>query len=77
MSGNLRITDLIDIAIVAAMIFVGIVWLRRSRARFAALGIGLVAVLTLAVSRLGFQLTAWILQGFLAVVVIVTIVVFQ
>ena len=77
MSGNLRITDLIDIAIVAAMIFAGIVWLRRSRARFAALGIGLVAALTLAVSRLGFQLTAWILQGFLAVVVIVTIVVFQ
>lgn len=77
MSGNLRITDLIDIAIVAAMIFAGIVWLRRSRARFAALGIGLVAALYLVVSRLGFQLTAWILQGFLAIVVIVTVVVFQ
>jgi uncharacterized protein (TIGR00159 family) len=77
MSGNLRITDLIDVAIVAAMIFAGIVWLRRSRARFAALGIGLVAALYLVVSRLGFQLTAWILQGFLAVVVIVTVVVFQ
>jgi len=77
MSGNLRITDLIDVAIVAAMLFAGIVWLRRSRARFAALGIGLVAALYLVVSRLGFQLTAWILQGFLAVVVIITVVVFQ
>jgi len=77
MSGNLRITDLIDIAIVAAMIFVGIVWLRRSRARFAALGIGLVAALYLVGTRLEFQLTAWILQGFLAVAVIVTVVVFQ
>ncbi len=77
MSGDLRITDLIDIAIVAAMVFAGIVWLRRSRARFAALGIGLVAALYLVVSRLGFELTAWILQGFLAVVVIVTVVVFQ
>jgi diadenylate cyclase len=77
MSGDLRITDLIDITIVATMVFAGIVWLRRSRARFAALGIGLVAALYLVVSRLGFELTAWILQGFLAVVVIVTVVVFQ
>jgi DNA integrity scanning protein DisA with diadenylate cyclase activity len=77
MSGDLRITDLIDIAIVAAMVFAGIVWLRRSRARFAALGIGLVAALYLVVSRLEFQLTAWVLQGFLAVAVIITVVVFQ
>ncbi len=77
MSGNLRITDLIDVAIVAAMVFAGIVWLRRSRARFAALGIGLVTALYLVVGRLGFQLTAWILQGFLAVVVFVTVIVFQ
>jgi uncharacterized protein (TIGR00159 family) len=73
----MRITDLLDVAIVAAMIFVGIVWLRRSRARFAALGIGLVGALYLVVSRLDFELTAWVLQGFLAVVVILTVVVFQ
>lgn len=77
MSGNIRITDLIDVAIVAAMVFAGIVWLRHSRARFAALGIGLVAALYLVVGRLGFQLTAWILQAFLAVVLIVTVIVFQ
>src|SRR5262245_48337216 len=77
MSGNFRITDVLDVAIVAAMVFMGIVWLRRSRARFAALGIGLVGALYLVVSRLEFELTAWILQGFLAVVVIVTVVVFQ
>src|SRR5262245_19282787 len=73
----MRITDLLDVAIVAALVFAGIVWLRRSRARFAALGIGLVGALYLVVSRLDFELTAWILQGFLAVVVIVTVVVFQ
>jgi DNA integrity scanning protein DisA with diadenylate cyclase activity len=77
MSGDVRITDVLDVAIVAALVFAGIVWLRRSRARFAALGIGLVGALYLVVSRLGFELTAWILQGFLAIVVIVTVVVFQ
>jgi uncharacterized protein (TIGR00159 family) len=77
MSFDLRITDALDVATVAAILFAGIVWLRHSRARFAALGIGLVAALLLVVGRLGFQLTAWILQGFLAVVVIVTVVVFQ
>jgi uncharacterized protein (TIGR00159 family) len=77
MSVDFRITDVLDVAIVAAIAFAGIVWLRRSRARFAALGIALVAGLFLVVSRLGFELTAWILQGFLAIVVIVTVVVFQ
>jgi uncharacterized protein (TIGR00159 family) len=74
---DFRIADLLDVAIVAALVFAGIVWLRRSRARFAALGIGVFAALYLAVVNLQLQLTAWILQGFLAVVVIVTIIVFQ
>jgi len=77
MNVDLRITDALDVAIVAAIVFAGIVWLRRSRARFAALGIALVALLYLIVSRLEFQLTAWILQGFLAIVVFVTVIVFQ
>src|SRR5215468_12256439 len=77
MNIDLRITDALDVAIVAAIVFFGLVWLRRSRARFAALGIALVALLYLLVSRLEFQLTAWVLQGFLAIVVFVTVVVFQ
>ena len=74
---DFRIADLLDVAIVATLVFAGIVWLRRSRARFAALGIGLVGALYLVVVRLQLQLTAWILQGFLAVIVIVAIIVFQ
>ena len=77
MNVDLRITDALDVAIVAGIVFAGLVWLRRSRARFAALGIALVALLYLLVSRLEFQLTAWILQGFLAIVVFVTVIVFQ
>jgi uncharacterized protein (TIGR00159 family) len=74
---DFRIADLLDVTIVAALVFAGIVWLRRSRARMAALGIGLVGALYLAVVRLQLQLTAWVLQGFLAVIVIVAIIVFQ
>ena len=77
MNIDLRVSDALDVAIVAGIVFAGLVWLRRSRARFAALGIALVALLYLLVSRLEFQLTAWILQGFLAIVVFVTVVVFQ
>src|SRR5262245_10657119 len=77
MNIDLRVSDALDVAIVAGIVFAGLVWLRRSRARFAALGLALVALLYLLVSRLEFQLTAWILQGFLAIVVFVTVVVFQ
>src|SRR5262245_61499103 len=77
MQVDLRIRDALDVLIVAAIVFAGIVWLRRSRARFAALGIAFTALLYLIVSRLEFQLTAWILQGFLAIVVFVTVIVFQ
>ena len=61
----------------AALLWAGIVWLRRTRARLAMLGLGIVGVVYLVAGRLGLQLTAWILQGFVAVFVFVVVVVFQ
>ena len=61
----------------AALLWAGIVWLQRTRARLAMLGVGIVGVVYLVASRLGLQLTAWILQGFVAVFVFVVVVVFQ
>jgi uncharacterized protein (TIGR00159 family) len=73
----LRLRDLIDVLLVAFLIWIGIVWLRRSRARFALAGIAIVGVIYLLASRLELQLTAWILQGFFAVFIIFVVVVFQ
>jgi uncharacterized protein (TIGR00159 family) len=69
--------DLLDVSLVALMLWAGIVWVRRSRARLALLGLAIVGAVYLAASRLNLTLTAWLLQGFFAVFVIVLVVVFQ
>ena len=74
---EIRVSDVIDVAIVAALLWMGIVWLRAARARIALLGLGLLAALYGVVQWLEFQLTSWLLQGFFAVVVVVLVVVFQ
>ena len=71
------IADLFDVAIVAVVLWAGLVWLRRTRARWALVGLAIVGVIYLAASRLQLTLTAWLLQGFFAVFVIVLVVVFQ
>jgi diadenylate cyclase len=69
--------DLIDVVLVAFILWAGVVWLRRTRARLALLGLAIVGVVYLAARQLGLTLTAWLLQGFFAVFVIVLVVVFQ
>lgn len=69
--------DVVDVALVALLLWVGLVWLRRSRARYAMAGIAIVGIVYLVASRLDLALTAFILQGFFAVFVIFVVVVFQ
>ncbi|MDY7096102.1 MAG: hypothetical protein SX243_24270, partial [Acidobacteriota bacterium] len=74
---NLRWNDLADMVLVSLLLWISFVWLRRSRARLALVGIGFLAALYLLARRLELQLTTWILQGFFAALVIVVVVVFQ
>lgn len=69
--------DVVDMVLVSSMLWVAFVWLQRSRARMALIGIGFLAALYLLARRLELQLTTWILQGFFAALVIVVVVVFQ
>ncbi len=72
-----RITDLVDVAIVALMLFATLSWLRRARARIALAGVAIAAAAFLIARQFELQMTVWILQGFFAVLVIVLVVVFQ
>jgi uncharacterized protein (TIGR00159 family) len=74
---ELRWWDLLDVALVAAFLWATFVWLRQSRARLAFVGLALLGAVFLAARGLQLQLTAWILQGFFAVLVILVVVVFQ
>jgi uncharacterized protein (TIGR00159 family) len=74
---DVRLTDLIDVLIVAVLLWAGLSWVRRARARIALAGVGIAAALYLLARQLGLQMTVWILQGFFAVGVLVLVVVFQ
>jgi diadenylate cyclase len=74
---ELRLSDLVDIAIVATLIWVGIVWLRASRARMGVMGLSAIAALFLLARGLDLELTTLLLQGFFAVAALVLVVVFQ
>jgi uncharacterized protein (TIGR00159 family) len=69
--------DLVDVVVVTALLWAGITWLRRTRARLAVAGLAIVVGVYLLARLLGLQLTALILQGFFAVFVIVIVVIFQ
>lgn len=74
---DIRVVDVLDVALVAALIYAVIVALRAARAGLAVAGMGILVATSLAARWLGMQLTAWLLQGFLAVFVVVLVVVFQ
>lgn len=74
---DFSVTDLVDVVIVAGILWAGLVWLRRTRARLALLGMGMIGAVYLVARSLDLALTAWLLQGFFAVFVIVLVVVFQ
>jgi diadenylate cyclase len=72
-----RFTDVVDVAIVALLLWALIVWLRTARARLALLGLCIVGALYAAARVSELQLTVRLLEGFFAAVVLVMVVVFQ
>jgi diadenylate cyclase len=74
---TLRWSDLVDIALVSLFAWAAIVWLRRTRARAALAGLAILGAVYFVARQLKLELTAWILQGFFAVLVLVLVVVFQ
>jgi uncharacterized protein (TIGR00159 family) len=74
---DIGLLDLADIGVVAALAWVGLRLVRRTRARPALLGLATLGAIYLAARQLGLQLTAAIFQAFFAVLVLVLVVVFQ
>jgi DNA integrity scanning protein DisA with diadenylate cyclase activity len=69
--------QLVDVLAVTAVLWALLVWLRRARARLAFVGVAIAGGAFLLARLAGLQLTAWVFQGFFAVLVIVLVVVFQ
>lgn len=70
-------TDLVDIAVVGLLLWGLVAWTRRVHTRMALLGLAFLGVFYLLAQQFELQLTAWLFQGFFAVLAVLVVVVFQ
>jgi uncharacterized protein (TIGR00159 family) len=74
---ELGVQDAVDVTVVAVLLFIAILGLRRSGAAVAVVGFGVLGAVYWTAQRFDLVLTERILQAFFAVFVIVLVVVFQ
>jgi diadenylate cyclase len=68
---------LLDVALMAGLVYGVLVWLRHTKAQLALLGASTLGGAYLLARYAGLALTAWALQGFVAVAAVLLVVVFQ
>jgi diadenylate cyclase len=73
----ITVAEVIDIIVVAVLLYTGIVWARRTRAAFVVRGIVILGGIYILARQLEFRMTAWIFQGFFAVFLVMIVVIFQ
>jgi uncharacterized protein (TIGR00159 family) len=69
--------DVIDVLLVTTLLYVGVIWIRRTHAALVAFGVLVLGAFYLGARAAGLQLTAWIFQGFFAIFLIMIVVIFQ
>jgi uncharacterized protein (TIGR00159 family) len=73
----IQLPNLIDLAVVATLLWLAIIWLQTSRARLALMGVAALAGLYALAQEFTLELTTLLLQGFFALFALVLVVVFQ
>ena len=74
---NIGIPDIIDILVVAVLLYTATAFLKQTRAAFIIRGIFIIAAIYILARYLDLQLTAWLFQGFFAIFLIIIVVIFQ
>ncbi len=74
---RIDIADIIDVTMVALLLYAGLVWFKRTRAFLILIGIVILGVVYAAARFFNLFLTTAIMQGFFAVLLIAMIVIFQ
>jgi len=74
---SIRIQDILDMVIIAAMIFALLMWFKTRASRFVLIGILLLGGVYLAARFFQLYLTLLVLQGFFAILLFVLVVIFQ
>ncbi|MEN6621430.1 MAG: diadenylate cyclase, partial [Smithella sp.] len=74
---SVRIQDILDIFIIAAMIFALLTWFKIRASRFVLIGITFLGVIYIAARFFQLYLTTIVLQSFFAILLFVLVVIFQ
>jgi diadenylate cyclase len=69
--------DVLDMLLVAGFIYALLVWFKRTKSAFVALGLMVLAAVYTLARAAGLIMTTWIFQGFFAVLIVAIIVIFQ
>jgi diadenylate cyclase len=74
---TITVGEIVDMFLVAVLIYTALVWLRRTHAAFVARGMLIIGGAYMVVRYLDLQMTAWIFQAFFAVFLVMIVVIFQ
>jgi len=74
---HIGVPDILDMMLVGSLIYGLLLWFKRTRAAFVALGLLLLAVVYTVAFLAGMYMTVRIFQGFFAVFIVAVIVIFQ
>jgi len=74
---HIAVADVLDMTLVGALVYGLLLWFKRTRAAFVALGLLLLAVVYTVAFLAGMYMTVRIFQGFFAVFIVAVIVIFQ
>jgi uncharacterized protein (TIGR00159 family) len=74
---GISLSEVIDIILVAIVLYTAIVWAQRTRAAFVVRGIAILGVIYLIARQLDLQMIAMIFQAFFAAFLVMVVVIFQ
>lgn len=73
----IQFADILDILLIALLIYFALIWFRQTSARFVIIGISILGVVYMAAKYLGLYLSTAIFQAFFAVFFIAVVIIFQ
>ncbi|NNN06468.1 MAG: hypothetical protein HKL90_11255 [Elusimicrobia bacterium] len=74
---HIGVPDVLDMALVGTLIYALLLWFKRTRAAFVALGLFLMVVVYIIAWMAGMYMTIRLFQGFFAVFIVAVIIIFQ
>lgn len=74
---SLRVQDVLDILIISLLLYGLLVWFTKAASRFVLGGVGLLGIVYILSKTFQLYLTAMVLQGFFAILLVALVVIFQ